>query len=433
VASMRAVPRPICANRALRPVRLLRTAGCCALLCVAAATAVAADDPHDWLARTERALASLNYEGVFVHQHAGESETLRVIHRVGNGVVAERLLSMDGSGREFIRKGAQLICYLPDQRTVLVERGPDTGMFFGAVPHIDASSAGQYEVKLLDRTRVSGRAARVIGIMPLDRMRYGYRLWIDEISAMPLKTQLRDSRGGVLEQIVFTSLRLPTHIADAELETSIDARAYRWVRHDTDAASAHGSPASWQASSLPPGFHMLASARQILPSGPVQHLVFSDGLASVSVFIENGPAASFNGGSEEIAALGTSSAYSTVIEGYRVIAVGEVPAETVRSIAQSIHSAGPALPDALPAATGASVTAPHAPEVAGDAPAASGMGNSELSILLNDPGNASRGVVSVPPAMDALSDSRAAFGGNGEFSAPSAPPTGGFNRSPGRH
>ena len=70
---------------------------------IAATSAIAGDEPREWLARTDQALATLNYEGVFVHEHAGESETLRVIHRVGPGGVAERLLSMDGSGREFIR------------------------------------------------------------------------------------------------------------------------------------------------------------------------------------------------------------------------------------------------------------------------------------------------------------------------------------------
>jgi sigma-E factor negative regulatory protein RseB len=324
---------------------LLRAVGGSAALCLVAqvwaAGAAVQDDPREWLARTDEALSKRNYEGVFVHEHAGESETLRVIHRVDGEGVSERLLSMDGSGREFIRKGAQLICYLPDQHMVLVEKTPDVTLLLTGLPRIDASAAGQYGITELARTRVSGRDARVIAIAPTDQLRYGYRVWIDEATAMPLKTQLRDSQGGVLEQIIFTSLNMLAHIPKSELEPAVDAHGYRWVRRDSEPVDSSALTVSWEANTLPAGFHMTASARQMLPSGPVEHLVFSDGLASVSVFVEMGRA---DGGSsareDDAATLGTSSAYSTVAEGYRVTAVGEVPPETVRVIARAIHNTG---------------------------------------------------------------------------------------------
>jgi hypothetical protein len=100
--------------------------------------------------------------------------------------------------------------------------------------------------------------------------------------------------------------------------------------------------ASWQAGALPPGFRMTASARQVLRRGPVEHLVFSDGLASVSVFIERARSQAGPRNADAAARLGVSSAYSTAVEGYRVTAVGEVPPDTVRAIALSIRTAGPA-------------------------------------------------------------------------------------------
>src|ERR1700722_18957141 len=143
------------------PGRLQRAAGGCALWTLASiaagASAASVDDARAWLARTDQALASSSYEGVFVHEHAGESETLRVIHRVSAAGVSERLVSMDGSGREFIRRGKELICYLPDQQTVVVERSPDVSLLLGGVPRSDAISAAQYEVKALAGARVSGR------------------------------------------------------------------------------------------------------------------------------------------------------------------------------------------------------------------------------------------------------------------------------------
>jgi len=46
--------------------------------------------------------------------------------------------------------------------------------------------------------RVSGRASHVVAVDPLDDLRYGYRVWIDDASAMPLKTQLRASDGRIV-------------------------------------------------------------------------------------------------------------------------------------------------------------------------------------------------------------------------------------------
>jgi sigma-E factor negative regulatory protein RseB len=313
-----------------------------ALLCAVSGCVTAAygadDDARAWLARTDQALATRNYQGVFVHEHAGHSETLRVIHRVVGDVVSERLLCMDGSGREFIRRGTELTTYLPDRRLVLVEKSPDTSLLLSGLPRVDAATASQYEVRMLERTRVAGRDAVLIAVVPMDALRYGYRLWIDEATGMPLKTQLRDERGNVLEQIIFTDLRLPAHIADSLLEPAVDARNYRWVRrdHDIDVASRR-SRITWQAGALPPGFRMTASATQVLPgaTSAVEHLVFSDGMASVSVFVEpqSGVVAH-----DDAARLGSSSAYSTVVEGYRVTAVGEVPLDTVRTIAQAVHA-----------------------------------------------------------------------------------------------
>jgi len=197
--------------------------------------------------------------------------------------------------------------------------------------------------------RVSGRDARVIAVTPMDQMRYGYRVWIDEATAMPLKTQLRSGQGQVLEQIVFTDLRLPAHIAKGELEPAVDARNYRWVQHLDDPVESHGLSVSWEPSALPPGFRMTVSAWQVLHSGPVEHLVFSDGLAAVSVFVEIGRGQRAEQVSDDAATIGSSSAYSTVVQGYRVTAVGEVPPDTVRAIAQSIRAPAPepSMADAL--------------------------------------------------------------------------------------
>ncbi len=418
---LRVARRPTAAGR-------LWAAGSCAALLASAFTAAADDDPLSWLARTDQALSTRNYTGVFVHEHAGESETLRVIHRVGSDGVSERLLSMDGSGREFIRKGSQLTCYLPDQHTVLVEKSNDAGLLLGSLPHIDATSAGLYQLTELPKTRVSGRDTHVIAVTPMDQLRYGYRVWIDESTGMPLKTQLRNGQGQVLEQIVFTDLRLPARIADAELEPAVDARNYRWVQQLTDPVGTRGMAVSWEASVLPPGFRMTVSARQVLRSGPVEHLVFSDGLASVSVFVETGRTQQVEPGTDDAATIGSSSAYSTVVQGYRVTAVGEVPPDTVRAIAQSIRTAGPA-PSMSESLLGMGI--PHTPWHHAEA---------STSIFDGPPASASSASAAERHELDG---GRAAFGASSGLGNPGgpvaagAPATAAFGAAsaagPGRH
>jgi sigma-E factor negative regulatory protein RseB len=322
-------------------VRASRTTAV-ATAALAASFAALADDARGLLERMERALATGNYQGTFVHQHDGQSETLRILHRVSGNEIVERIVSLDGSGREIIRRDGELTAYFPDQRVALVQGGPRESLLLGDLSHLDSAAAQMYRIIEEAPTRVSGRSARVVAVEPQDELRYGYRVWIDESSAMPLKTQLRTAAGRVVEQLVFTELTLPTHIADAALQPGVVTRDYRWIRHQTTtAADGEVADTTWDASELPPGFRLTANSTQVLAGAktPVTHLVFSDGLASVSVFVE--PQAATPGRSPAPAtmtSLGSSSALSTEVDGHRITAIGEVPPGTVRAIAGSLRS-----------------------------------------------------------------------------------------------
>ncbi len=124
----------------MSPVRAAREPLLWLAMSLATATAVAADTPQSWLDRMNAALTTRNYEGVFSHWQNGRVETLRIVHRVLDGAVTERLESLDGSGRQFVSNGTELTCYLPDQRTVLVERAPQSLMPTG-LPKFAAAAA----------------------------------------------------------------------------------------------------------------------------------------------------------------------------------------------------------------------------------------------------------------------------------------------------
>ncbi len=295
-------------------------------------------EPKEWLERMNKALTTRNYVGVFTHVRGTRAETLRIIHRVRGRDVSERLLSLDGSGREFIREGDELTCYFPDKRTVLVERRAPDGPLLGALPAIDDGNSLVYEIRGGDRQRLLGRTTRVVALHPRDEFRYGYRLWIDEETSMPLKTQLCDKSGAVIEQILFSSIDLPERIPDSMFKPLVDASGYRWLRAERQVASNNASPALWEAMRLPPGFRMTTRSSQAMPGSkePVAHLVFTDGVASVSVFVE--PRKPDTKPTEGPTRVGSSSAFSTVVDDHQVTAIGEVPPNTVQFIATQVKA-----------------------------------------------------------------------------------------------
>jgi len=315
-----------------------------------------ADDPREWLQKMSQALATRNYDGTFFHLSEGRVETMRIVHRVRAGRVTERLQSLDGSGREFVRNNDELTCYLPDQHTVLVEPRQDHGPFLGSLPQFGADVNEFYRIESLPATHILGRAARVIAVNPKDQFRFGYRLWLDEKTAMPLKTQLCDSRGQVIEQIFFARLDMPENIPDSDLAPAVRTEGMRWVRQGPSHDSASPALSAYRASELPPGFRLTVAGAQTIGGAtvPASHLVYSDGLATVSVFVEAQPpdARGAGGGTDAspsapaeppmqgLARVGSGYAYSTVVQGHQVTAVGEVPAKTVEFIAHSVKSSG---------------------------------------------------------------------------------------------
>lgn len=327
-------------RRGLR-ASLLAGVACAALAPVVSA---AADDPRVWVERMNQVLANSNYDGVFVHQLGERRETLRIIHRIQDGHLTERLVSTDGSGREFLRDGNELISYFPDRHIVVVEKRPRGLGFIGGLPGFDPAAQANYEVRDIERSRVQGRATRVITVTPRDSYRYGYRLWIDEKTSMPVKTQLASIDGQIIEQITFASLTMPAHVDDELLKPGVDTEGFRWLRREPPTFKP-GELVAWTPQVLPPGFRLSAGGVSGMPGPPkpASHMVFTDGLASVSVFIESAaapPEPSHQGAPRKEqgpAQLGAAAAYTAIIDGYRVIAVGEVPPATVKSIAESLR------------------------------------------------------------------------------------------------
>jgi sigma-E factor negative regulatory protein RseB len=311
-----------------------------------------ANEARGWLARMSEALATRNYDARFLHLVGSHAENMRIIHRVADGAVTERLVSLDGSGREVVRTQSELVCYLPDRRTVLVEKRTDNNSLLGTVPVYSEGLQTYYALATPGTTRILGRAAQYVTVQPRDNFRYGYRLWLDQETALPLKSQLCDRAGRVIEQIVFSDLDVPASIDAALLKSSISTVGFQWIRQELRAQrvpNQGNAPASgWVVVNPPQGFRLTVTrVRNFGSAAPVQHLVLSDGLASVSVFIESSsdarsPAngsvsATAQGAAAELSRVGSALAYSTETQEHRITAVGEVPANTLRAIVTSVQ------------------------------------------------------------------------------------------------
>ena len=120
--------------------RTSRAFGAWALVWAIGSAAALAGEPAVLLERMNHALSTLDYEGTFAHWEGGQVQMLRIVHRMKNGVVSERLQSLDGSGREFIRIGSNLTCYLPDKREALVEQMPKGSSLIGTMPVLNKNT-----------------------------------------------------------------------------------------------------------------------------------------------------------------------------------------------------------------------------------------------------------------------------------------------------
>jgi sigma-E factor negative regulatory protein RseB len=309
------------------------------LLCVAATVHAGDREAREWLERMSHSLSTRNYEGRFFRVRDSRSEAMRIIHRVERGKVTERLVSLDGSGREYVRNETEVICYLPDKRTVLVEKRDEESTLLTAVPVYNERLEANYSIELGGAMKTLGRRTQLILVKPRDQFRYGYRLWLDDETAMPLKSQLCDRNGNVIEQLLFAELHFRDRISADSLKPAVATEGFRWLYQDAQQPRTRTASLQWTAR-LPAGFRLTTWRIQVIAgsSAPVQHLVYSDGLASVSVFIE--PRTSETEAIRGLAKVGAAFAYSRPVDGHQVTAVGEVPAATVQAIATGVMKGG---------------------------------------------------------------------------------------------
>ncbi len=310
-----------------------------AVLLGLAAPLAQAVDAQSLFARMHQVGRSLDYEGTFVYQHGDQLESLRIVHKAGPDGARERLVSLNGAPREIIRTGSEVHCYLPDENAVLIEhRRADDRNFPALLPDSLALLKGNYKIHVGKEGRVAGRQTVSVHIKPRDAYRYGYLLWVDKASGLLLKASLHDERGGVVEQYMFTQVSIGKPILESELKPQYPTKGIVWKRADDQPPAP--STGQWAAARLPAGFALSARLMRMLPARqqPVEHLVYSDGLAVVSVFVERTDDAIKPNVLSGLTHMGAVHAFGKVVDGHQITVVGEAPAMTVDMIGESIGS-----------------------------------------------------------------------------------------------
>jgi len=312
-----------------------RIALAAALLSLAGAVS-AGEVAREWLDRMHTALDQMTYIGTFVRIDQGEPESMAVAHRYVDGVLTERILSLDGVGREIIRQDDDVRIIYPDQMVVRVDKVVASNPMVAALPSYSQALEAHYELKEFGTDRVAGRQTQRIGISPRDEYRYGYLLWLDWETAMPLRSKSWNADEQVIEEVLFTEIEYPDELPDSVFVQTTDSSGYTELRSSEplDEPALHSN---WIVESLPIGFELISSMQKSMTDSvhPVHHMVYSDGLATVSLFIDSPEAETDI--AEGFYRVGSTNAYSVTKDGRKITAIGEVPAPTVEAFATSLR------------------------------------------------------------------------------------------------
>ncbi|MEM7763262.1 MAG: MucB/RseB C-terminal domain-containing protein [Pseudomonadota bacterium] len=319
----------------------LRHVACAAVTVLLTHVSAASEltDANAFLDTISTAVNSTNYRGVLIRTTGGQSNAMRILHSNDDGFIREKLVAMDGEGREIIRTGNELICLLPSRRIKIVDTNAVPSNAFSRLQAATEALGDYYTLQSLGKDRVAGRTALRYYIQPSDQFRYGHHFWIDAETSMPLRMQLVNGRR-VIEEIRFVDIAVGVEISEAEFESDTDSRDFKVMQamSPRPGAVTDESPRARVTNisgrnSL--GFRLDKEQMQLVEINgrKTQRLVFSDGLVTVSAFIEQRPDTDRVRRSQ-VASMGAAHSYQAVGSGLSVTVVGEVPAETLRIIAE---------------------------------------------------------------------------------------------------
>ena len=288
-----------------------------------------------WLDKMGQSMKQQSYKGTLIIRQGDELQAIKVTQGINGTESWQTMESQTGENHIIFRKNAEVTTIYPAKKLVTISAAMDSKPVKGvlhSLPKNKDKLKQLYLFELGDEERVANKITQVIRMTPRDKYRYGYTFWLDKDSGLLLKCDLKDNKGKVLEQFMYSDIELLSSAPKNNIEAATLA-AFKKVtlsnKTDVDVER-------WHAKNIPNGFVLIRSVKTA-QQPPTYHMVFSDGMASVSVFIEstNENQKKYIGQSN----MGLVNVYSAFIDNQYITAIGEVPAPTVRMIAQSVHAA----------------------------------------------------------------------------------------------
>ena len=300
-------------------------------------TARAADEGLAWLTRMANASSQVNYSGTFVYNNRGVTETSRVVHYVNQaGGVFEKLEALDGPAREVIRTNDQVTCYLPAIKTVRIEQR-NAKLVPGMLPENLAGISESYRVRLGAEDRIAGHECQIVMLEPKDALRYGREFCAEAKSGLPLRVRTVSDKKEAVEAFAFTQLTIGGGFNRDKVKSKYAVKSQGW-RIDRSALnlSEREVESGWAVTQQPAGFRKLMEGKRSLAgrTGTVAQIIFSDGLAAVSVFIEPSPG---KRPPQTLTHQGAVNIYTRPVAEHLVTVLGEAPVATIMQIGNSLE------------------------------------------------------------------------------------------------
>ena len=318
----------------------VRSATAMALSMLTLGMAFAADAPGiptaDAIAllnRIQQAAQRQNYVGTFVHQQGSQVQSSRVTHVVDRAGEHEKLELMDGQAREFIRHNDDVRCFIPDSKLVLVEKRVRSDTFPALLTSAPLDIDQFYRLSIDGMDRIAGRNAQLVVLEARDKQRYGYRLWFDKDSYLLLKAQTINEKGQSIEQVAFTNVTIGGVIDASRLRPTATSTE-GWRTETNRMVPVDLAQAGWSVTQPVAGFRKVMEVRRAFGGREdIGQMVFSDGLAAISIFIE--PAAPHDTAEGE-ASKGPINVVTERHGDFWLTIVGDAPAASVRDMARQV-------------------------------------------------------------------------------------------------